>query len=81
MADLQKLIEEELAKEKNPDELIKLWKNIFSWHEEGGPENVEDNLSVQFKKIDSGALKSIKEISPVTPKPRKRAKKKTKRRK
>jgi len=76
MVDLQKLVEEELVKEENPDNLIKLWKNIFEWHEDGGPENVEDNLSKQFKEIDSVALKSIKEISPVTPKPRKRAKKK-----
>lgn len=81
MVDLQKLVEEELSKEENPDRLIELWKNIFKWHEEGGPENVEDGLSKQFKKIDSSALKSIKEISPVTPKPRKAAKKKVKRRK
>lgn len=77
MVDLQKLVEDELSQESTPDNLISLWKNIFKWHEDGGPENVEDSLLKQIKDIDSAALQNIKEINAISPKPSKKAKKKT----
>ena len=77
MVDLQKLVEEDLSQEPSPENLINLWKNIFEWHEEGGPKNVEQSLLKQIKDIDSAALQNIKEINAISPKPRKKAKKKT----
>lgn len=81
MVDLQKLVEDELSQEPNSDSLLNLWKNIFKWHEEGGPTNVEDSLLKQIKDIDSAALQNIKEINAISPKPHKKAKKKSARRK
>lgn len=78
MVDLQKLVEKELVSDSDSNELIPLWRNIFQWHEEGGPENVKTNLLNHLREIDSAVVKSIKEISPVQ-KTRKKTRKKSKR--
>ena len=77
MVNLQKLVEKELLSDSDSNELIQLWHRIFQWHDEGGSDNVKTNLLSHLKKIDSEALKSIKEISPVK-KTRKKTRKKSK---
>lgn len=76
MVDLQKLVEKELVSEANSTDLISLCSNIFEWYEEGGPENVENNLIKHLREVDSAVSKNIKGISPEV----KIRKKKTKKR-
>ena len=76
MVDLQKLVEKEISSDSDSKELIPICRNIFGWYDEGGPENVKNNLIKHLKEVDSAVSKNIKGISPDV----KTRKKKTKKR-
>lgn len=78
MVDLMKLIEKELASDPDSKELISLSKDIFRWYDEGGPQNIEDNLMKHLKEVESAVSKNIRGISPEVKTPKKKTKKRRK---
>ncbi|MGI0014455.1 MAG: hypothetical protein ACREBU_13590 [Nitrososphaera sp.] len=74
MVDLRELVEKELSSAEGAKNLILLWRDIHSWYEEGGPDNIADNLKGHLKDAERKVSQTVKTLPEV------KSRKKTKRR-
>ena len=63
-------------KESGSEEAQRLWKDIVTWYNEGGPNHLQSNLENRFKQIKSQFLKSTREIEPDVKVKKRKSKKK-----
>lgn len=45
--------------------MVPLWHDIYSWYDEGGPDNIADNLKAHLKDAEKEVSQNIKTIPAV----------------
>jgi len=75
MESLMEEIRIELKKRKANKRIVDLWKNIFTWYEEGGEKTVTGNINTKIKEIGKKFRKEAEEakvIARLKKRPRKK---------
>lgn len=73
---MRKLVEKELSTEEGAKDLVPLWHDIHSWYEEGGPDNIANNLKGHLKDAEREVSQTVKTLPEVkSPKKSKRRRK------
>jgi len=62
MSEVRKLVEDELRREKKGDTCIKLWNDIFSWYEEGGPSSIKEHVSKHVAEIAKSVRRGARDL-------------------
>ena len=71
MVDFESLIRSKLN-EREENEVISLWNDMYDAYERGGPEALEELVLDKLNELKKGVNKKVKDIKEVIPTPRKR---------
>ena len=71
MVDFESLIRSRLN-ERNEDEVISLWNELYDAYERNGPEALERVVLDKLNELKKGVNKEVKDIKGVIPTPKKR---------